>query len=314
MAVPTISLVTPNSGPTRGRYLVVIDGSNFRLPPAPPPTGPTSGSFLRTVSVQFGGKPAADVQVLTSGKLCCLAAPYQGSADQADPIPSVAVRVANLDNNGVEIPGENVTLASAFTYARQRLDAASHLQYVVRTLVRELKRHVLPNVSVSVSTDYDDEVGDQLDLTYLSQLPALAINGPDLRENREYSLNKGEAIEGAEGFDTPRKPRTVDLLFTMIGAADSVMVLLNLQDAVERYFEANKKLVVDRNPDNPAGGIVDYELWLVGDPSVELAPSNSNVRYFSGAFEVRGYDLEMETELRTQEVTTDPMLETGGLS
>jgi hypothetical protein len=106
----------------------------------------------------------------------------------------------------------------------------------------------------------------------------------------------------------------VDLLFTMIGAADSVMVLLNLQDAVERYFEANKKIAVDRNPDNPLDGSVEYELWLVGDPSVELAPSNSNVRYFSGAFEVRGYDLEMETELRTQEVTADLTLETGGLS
>src|SRR3990172_7365086 len=118
MAVPTITSVTPNSGPTAGRLLVAIAGTNFQLSPTPPP-GPTNGILAPTVRVLFGTELAVNVAVVSSTKLYC----YIPSGDDGP----VDVTVTHLDPLGVPIVGETVTAVAAFTYTRVLLTAQSDL-------------------------------------------------------------------------------------------------------------------------------------------------------------------------------------------
>lgn len=71
MATPTIASVTPAEGHTGGRTLVEIVGTNFRLPTAPAPTGPTSAP-PPSVRVKFGTAEASNVAVFSSSLLSCL--------------------------------------------------------------------------------------------------------------------------------------------------------------------------------------------------------------------------------------------------
>jgi hypothetical protein len=276
MPTPIITSLTPATGPTGGLTLVELLGSGFRLPPAPPLTGPTSAP-RPTVAVLVGGRPATSVGVLAAGRL------------------TFDVVVRNLGDDGVPIVGEEAVRSGAFTYAQPRLASESDLTRLVRTLLRELKRQVLDNVVLTVQTDFDAETGDELHLAQLAALPGLVLVGPELVEDRFYSLNRlPEAPAGPGAFTRRRVPYTVDLGFTLVGTSDHTVELLNLMAATELFFHRNKCLELDRDPANPAAGRVRYELDLTpgGDLKVSSQPNESNVRSFSGAFVVRGFDLE----------------------
>jgi len=286
MAAPTITSMVPATGPAGGRTLVELQGSGFRLPLAPPPTGPTAPP-RPTVHVLVGGRAADDVRVIDATRLTFL-------SPLGDPGPA-DVAVQNVDDAGQPIPGEEATRAGGFAYVQPKLALEADLTRLVRTLLRELKRQVHPNVSLTVQTDFDAETGDELHLTELAKLPGLVLVGPELSENRFYSLNKSpEHPLGADGFSRLRVPYTVDLGFTLVGVSDHTTELLNLMAAMELFFHRNKFLELDRDPANPTTGQVRYELDLTpgGDLKVSSQPNESNVRSFSGAFVVRGFDLE----------------------
>lgn len=213
-----------------------------------------------------------------------------GDAGPAD------ILLQNLDDDdGMPIAGEATTLPGSFTYLLPPLVAESDLARLVRTLLRELKRQVLPNVSLTVQTDYDAESGDELHIAELASLPALVLVGPELREDRFYSLNQLPEVPGPSGTVLRRRvPYTVDLTFTIIGASDHTVELLNLMAATQLFFHKNKFLEMDRSASNPLGGFVLYEMDLApdGDLRVTSQPNESNVRSFSGSFVIRGFDLE----------------------
>src|SRR5262245_23027235 len=104
MAVPSISSITPSSGPTGGSLLVEIAGDGFRLP---------TSSDVPSVRMLIGGRAGRDVRVLAVDRLTCLAP----AADAG----SVDVTLQNLDADGVVVPGEEVTAAQAFTYVLPQL-------------------------------------------------------------------------------------------------------------------------------------------------------------------------------------------------
>lgn len=286
MPVPTIDSLTPSTGPTGGRTLVELLGSGFRLPPAPPGKGPT-GPLPRTVEVVVGGRRAADIRVIGEGRLTFLTPLHDaGPAD---------VVVRNLADDGTPLPGEEATLAGGFTYVQPRLAVESDLTRLVRTLLQEIKRQVLPNVSLTVQTDFDAETGDELHLTELASLPGLVLVGPELAENRFYSLNRQPEVGAGGGLVARRRvPYTVDLGFTLVGVSDHTTELLNLMAATELFFHRNKHLEMDRDPQNPLSGRVRYEMDFTpdGDLRVTSQPNESNVRSFSGSFVIRGFDLE----------------------
>lgn len=286
MPAPSVTSLNPPSGPTGGRTLVDVEGAGFRLPSPPPSSGPTPPP-RPTVQILVGGREATQVRVRTPGRLTFLTP--VGDAGAAD------IVVRNLDDEGVPIAGEEATLAAGFAYQLPALSAESDLARLVRTLLRELKRQILPNVSLTVQTDFDAQTGDELHIAELASLPALVLVGPELREDRFYSLNQLPETAGAAGTVLRRRvPYTVDLGFTLVGASDHTVELLNLMAATELFFHKNKFLEMARDASNAGAGRVRYEMDFApdGDLRVTSQPNESNVRSFSGSFVIRGFDLE----------------------
>ena len=286
MTSPSITSVTPTSAPPGGGILLEIFGAGFRIPAPANAAGPTS-SPAPTVRVLVGGQASRDVRVIAPDRLICVAPPgHVGVTD---------VLVENLDDDGEAIPGEQVIAPRALTYTRPPLTGEADLTRVVRTLIQELKRQVLANVVLTVQTDFDPETGDELHLSHIAELPALVLIGPELSENRFFSVNQlPEVATGIDRFAQRRVPYTVDLGFTVIGVSDHTTELLNLMAATQLFFHRNKVLELDRDPADVAAGRVPYEMDFTpdGDLKVTSQPNEANVRSFSGRFVVRGFDLE----------------------
>jgi hypothetical protein len=239
------------------------------------------------IRVLVGGRAARDARVFSSDRLTCIVP--AGDAGPTD------VVVQNLDATGAPIPGEQAIAPGAFTYVRQALGVETDLTRLVRTLLQELKRQVLDNVVLTVHTDFDADVGAELQLAQIAHLPALVLVGPELSEDRFFSLNQLPEIATRPGqFAQRRVPYTVDLGFTVIGVSDHTTELLNLLAATQLFFHRNPYLELDRDPEDPDAGRVRYEMDVArdGDLKVTSQPNESNVRSFSGRFLVRGFDLE----------------------
>jgi hypothetical protein len=263
----------------------------MRLPPPPPASGPTTGALPQTVEIRIGGMPATRVLVRDDAGVTiatCLTPP--GTPGPAE------ILLQNLDGAGVPIAGEAMLLPGAFTYERPALTTESSLTRLVRTLLRALKAQVLENVNLTVHTDFDASPEDGLHLAAVARLPALVLAGPELRQNRAYSMNQQpvRALPGGEGFAVHRVPYTVDAGFTLIGITDRTAELLNLMSLCTLFLHKNKHLVMAREPNAPEAGHVAYEMDFApgGQFQVRSQPNESNVRHFVGELVVRGFDID----------------------
>ena len=293
MAVPTLTGITPTSGPTAGGDLVRISGTGL----------------------------AAQVVVLFDG----LAGEVLGIRDEAGASVAdvrtpphaegtVDVVLRNLDDTGEPVPGEEATLSGAYRFLRPRIVAESDLTRLVRTLLRELKRQVLANVSMTVSVDYDDTTVDGMNVVAISKLPSLVLSGPRVAEDRFFSTNEPheDVVAGAAGPELVRRrpPYTVDLVFTLTAASDRTVELLNLMAAVATFLNRNRWVEMPRDPAEPAAGVARWEMDPDGDFQTRL-DGPDDVRAFTCGLVVRGFDLDeglpldvgravVETELQTE--------------
>jgi len=277
MSIPSIASISPSAGPTAGNLLVEVLGAGFQL----------SAGDTCTVGVLVGGRSAREVRIVSSQQLTCIVPP-------ADAGPADLV-VQNLDTSGAPIPGEEAIAPGAFTYVPQPLAIEADLTRLVRSLLQELKRQVLDNVVLTVHTDFDAGVGAELHLVQIARLPGLVLVGPELAENRFFSINQlPEVATGPDQFAQRREPYTVDLGFTLIGVSDHTTELLNLMAAAQLFFHRNPYLELDRDPADLDAGRVRYEMVVARDGELKVTsqPNDSNVRSFSGRFVVRGFDLE----------------------
>lgn len=302
MSVPTIVGVSPATGHTGGRLRVAITGTGFQLPPTPPPSGPVPVPNP-SVEVLFGTLKADDVRVLTSGLLHVL-------TPISDP-GAVSVTVRNIDQAGVLVPGETVTAAGAFTYARPQLVTTpaggagslpeTDLARCVRTLLRELRRQILDNVQTTTNTDFAED--GTAEVAVLSKLPGIVLIGPALRENRFHSTNERRKVPQGGGLTLEmRPPYTVDLVFQLVGVDDNTITGLNLQHEVTAFFQRNKFLRMLRDP-TVAGDYVQFEMEIEPDGDFDFntpSPGNSNIRSFAGTFVIRGLDLDDRDMSRVQ--------------
>jgi hypothetical protein len=291
MAIPTITSIQPMRGPASGQTLLTIAGTGMRLPPPPPASGPTMGALPQAAAIRISGLPATRVLVRedAGGTIAtCLTPP--GAPGPAD------ILLQNLDGAGQPISGEAVLLPGAFTYERAALATESSLTRLVRTLLRALKAQVIENVNLTVHTDFDSSPEDGLHLAAVARLPALVLAGPELRQNRAYSMNQQpvRALRDAEGFAVYRVPYTVDVGFTLIGITDRTAELLNLMSLCTLFLHKNKHLAVPRDPNAPDAGHVAYEMDFApgGQFQVRSQPSESNVRHFAGELVIRGFDID----------------------
>lgn len=291
MSIPTITSITPTQGPTLGDFSVGIVGTNFRMPSL----GVTQGN---TVAVTVDGKEV-DAQVFDATFIVILMPEHDTG--------KVDIVVQNLDDDGAPIAGEVATFSQGFTYLMPIMttDNEGDLARVVRVLIREIKKKFMAaEVTYAVSTDYDEVTGDELHVTKFAKLPGISLMGPDLVENRFYSINDQPSISDPAsqldeennpiGFVTTRVPYTVDLLFVLIAASDNKSELLNMMANFTMFMHHTKFLVMDRDADDPSKGSVKYEMDFQpeGHPRAAMSANNSNVRSFEAKIVIRGFDIE----------------------
>lgn len=303
MAVPTISGVSPSTGATFGRPVVVVRGTGFRLPPDPPDSGTVGGDVPATVLVLFGAVAAGDVRVWSSTVMSCRAPVFSGDAardsdgDLVDPLPAtVAVTVKNLNDAGVPISGEVAVRAGAFTYQRAAPRAQpGAVKLAIRALILFLRRHVAQEVAVYTHTDYDDSVGDALNIAHLARLPGVALT--EIRVQRDRRATTEHAPAGASpdvafSWGRRRAPQVVDLIVSAVGAAASMDELLDLGDALLRVLREEPWLEVK---DQSGAALAILPLEPVGDLAFGNKAPESNLVAFRGQVAVRGLLLESDS-------------------
>ncbi len=288
MAVPTIASISPTTGRAGGQQIVTILGTGFRLPNAPPASGPAP-TPPASVRVTFGTRTAPRVLVLSTTELRVI-------TPAGVPGAAVAVAVQNLDPDGVAISGELVTSAGAFTFRRPDYTSKEWaLQRVVRAVIRLMKEQFLENTVHTTNTDFDSDTSDGLNIVEVSSLPACVVAGPEVRENRFFSQND-RRFEAGPGGSVEALPVawTADLVFTIAILSSSAMELLAMLEAFPVLVNANDFLTIDRSRTDPSLGTVSWEMDFAagGDPRVMNTPNNSNVRCFTAQIEVRGVDLD----------------------
>ncbi len=273
MPVPSIADVSPASGLSRGDQFVRVKGENFAA----------------AVAVRFG---EAEAEVLFVGD--DVGASFADVRTPTHAPGRVAVRVVNLDADGVPVPGEETVSPEAYRYERYDIVQESDLARMVRTLLQRLKAYLLANTSISVSVDYDDTVEDGLDLTAMASLPSLVLSGPRLAENRFYSENvlRETVVDGSAGPEVVRNrpPYTADLSFTITVASDRTAELLNLMAAMATFLHQSRWLEMARDADNAAAGTVRWEMDPEGDFRAALDNPN-DVRAFTCGLVIRGVDV-----------------------
>jgi hypothetical protein len=246
MAIPTITSVSPNSGYTMGRKVIVITGTNFKQ------AAPAPNAAVPTVKVLFGTAPALDVQVISSTIVEC--------SSPVHDVGVVSVSLSNLNSNGTVIVGETATYSS-FTYKRQDFSAPSDLQRVVAELILDMRRQIIDNVVITTHLDYDDYTADKLNTVAIAQLPSIALYGPTLEENRLFTRTEREVVNTTGNvWEVRRIPKSVDLKFRVTIVSQTTQELLNLTMAVQRYFERNYWITVLRDPSNPGLGSTKIQL------------------------------------------------------
>ena len=295
MAVPTLTGISKASGPAGGGDLVRITGSGF----------------AEQVSVRFGD---AEAEVLSVREEA--GASVADVRTPAHQPATVDVVLINLDPDGNPVPGEQATLPGAYRFLRSRLADESDLTRLVRTLLRELKRQIVENTSITMSVDYDDTTIDGLNVVALSRLPSLVLSGPRMDEDRFFSINepREEIVAGPEGPEVLRRrpPYTVDLVFTLTAASDRTVELLNLMAAVATFLNRNRWVEMARDPDDPESETVRWEMDPEGEFRTRL-DEGDDVRVFTCGFVVRGFDIDEGWPLDIGREVLEPELDTSAI-
>jgi len=298
MAIPTITAVAPGSGPTTGQNIVKIDGSNFRLPDTPPAEGPLGGPAQRTIKITIGGIVSDWAHAVDAGIIYARVPEWRGDYKLTFPV-ALDVRIANLDNTGAEIPGENATLLNGYAVTRPSLAAESYLQRVIGELVTMMRRHLLVDVYLTASRDYNANPSNPDIARLFAKLPCVHLGGPHTTLNRFYSVNREDYEEDPADPNMwlrKKEPVTVDLEFRVVGWAANMRQLSSLGQAVVIMFRDVKWIEILKDPAQPLLGTVRYELEMpfTGQPDYNTAPSTDDLRNFRAVVQIRGVHIDPE--------------------
>jgi hypothetical protein len=292
MAKPTLTSISPASGPASGGDLVTL-----------------RGAFGARVAVRFGDVLAIVVSVRDEGGVSIAQVRTQAHAEAV-----VDVTLSNVDAASNVLVGESVALAGSYRFLRPRIVREADLTRLIRALLRELKRQVLDNVSLSVAVDFDDTPLDGLDVTAIAKLPSLVLSGPRIKENRFYSTNtlEEEIVAGPSGLEIHRRrpPFTVDLEFAITGASDRSVELLNMMTAVAAFLDRNRWLSMDRDPADATKGAVRWEMDASGELQTNLE-GKDDVRAFTWGLVIRGFDVDEGLPLDIGKAVADGGAEVG---
>lgn len=284
MAVPTITLITPAVIFTGGQ-MVTITGTNFQVP-YPPPT--TSTGVLPppnpTVAVTVAGRSARNVRVLSSTSLTCIVAPLDTST-------AVSVVVQNLDEDGEAVVGETVTVSNKLKAQRADLAIEAGVTRLERALIVELRRQVIENVLKTAAVDYDGTPGGVFDVPDVGALPALAIQGPQIVDNRFFDTDLGLFTVSGSDFTRRRTAKTINLTYRFVAMDNKQVRNMNLLTLMLQFLQNNPFIELRRDDSDPSSSVF-YELAQVGEFTTFTGSSNSDIRGFSGSLVIRGFQVE----------------------
>ncbi len=292
MASPIITTVVPTTGPTSGGDAVRLTGTGF---------GPR-------VAVEIGGRCQVVALRREADGTSVLDVRTPAHADAV-----VDVLLQNLDQADQPVANENTRLTSAYRFLRPRLAREADLTRLVRTLLRELKRQVIANVSLATSVDYDDGLSVGV---ALASLPALVVTGPTVRENRIYGTN----VPVVDAVVTPTGPElrrrrpafTADLEFRLTGGSERTVELLTLMAAVATFLNRNRWIEMARDPEDSGAGMARWDLDMVGEFRTAL-DGPDDVRAFTCGFVVRGFDVDEGLPIDFTKTVVSPQLDTEAL-
>ena len=292
MSVPTITTIAPAAGPTGGRQLVTITGTNFRLPT------PYAGTGVApvpdpTVSVTFGGVAATDVQVAAATEVTCLTP--VGDHGVAGAPKACAVVVSNLDDDGDVIAGEVATRATGYTYQLAKLTVASDLERVTKTLIAEFARQVCPTAVTIVDTDYDSDTVDGLNIPDTAKQPCVVIQGPQMVHAPQWGEASGGVIEDVVDATHAnlRAPAVwMDLIYAITVITDSTATLHRLMADGREFLRRAPTLPVLRDASDATQGYVEFQIWPTEEPRNTTVPRLSNLKTFTFGVIVHGVPLE----------------------
>ena len=277
MPAPTVTAISPTSGLTGGGSLVTITGTDFETDISIP------------VIVTFGSVPATDVRVTSTTQLTCL----PPAAPIADTANSLVVSVSVQNTGGVNVG--TGTLAAAYTYRRPDLTVRSHLTETIVTLLRRMKQQILKNCAWTTSVDYDVTTADLLNRVELAKLPAVILVGPVLEPHTVVPYNAQTLTftgVGPDDYQRRERPHPTSLLFEVRLISASKEEITNLLQHCVGFLQRNRLLSVNRDPLNPAAGVVPYPLLPVEEFRYEARPSRANVLEAVASWRVEGVLLE----------------------
>jgi hypothetical protein len=321
VTAPTVSSLLPAVGHTGGRCVTALTGTGFNLPPPPSPTGVVPDP-IPTVSVTFNGVPALDVAVQDSTLIYALT-PISPTytllpSGQRDWGPGfVDVVVQNLDPlTGLPVPGESVTLTSAFEYRRPDLSAESHATTTFACFMAELARQVCPTVDYARHTDWSDG-GASIDLGQIAKMPALLVVDMEMQDSVQRPQGPQAVDYGDGNFARVREPEAVDIVGTIIGVAETTVEIQNMALGAKLFFKKNARLAVPRSSTaldvqtgayDTSGGTISYTIeFQITDPiKFTAGGNNSNVKTFAFAYAIRGVLIESWPGVMEQGVSDTP--------
>jgi len=285
MAIPTITSITPNHGASGGGNFIEIVGTGFRTI-TPPAHGYVGATVIPTVRVLFGGFEAPVVQVWSSTVLGVEPPPCLLDADLSH-FPPVNIRVQNLDDDGVVIPGEDVLATEAYTYEREPLrmptmGMESPFARVTRALLRLIKRQVIAQSGIQTHTDYSP---DGI-VVPTAQVPSLFLTNMRVIEDAYGYENEGYWASQQDGSALYWPAPTMHTVtYDVLGASDFELEYMALMGAARKLTRRNGYLVLPA--DVPVGVDIRMPLVMLDDPSAGAGDRNSNLNVFLAAIEVR---------------------------
>ena len=298
MAIPTISSLTANAGPSGGYAFVVVEGTNFNPPETPATEGPTESTSV-PISVTFGGMLALQIFPVSATEIWVLTPPFHGTPVD-DPIPAVDVTVTNLDINGDPISGETVTLTGGYTYRRPVIHSTSGnatalphpIALVTAGLINSLRRQVFMNVVATTHIDYAEPGVLALNI---AKVPALVVQGPNISKDLDYTHNELDVIPVNGTISNVHQPPDVLRLgYSFLCVTDNEQELLNIMGSFQIFFMKEKYLKVQVNPLDIAQGYANLVMQLTQFPQATTTPSDNNLRVWIASAEIRGVEIHLD--------------------
>lgn len=310
MAVPTITSIDPTAGSSKGTNLVKIYGTNFSIATPPTAEGYHGGPEQQTVSVKFEGVEADWAGAASDTLIFCRASRWSGSYD-ALPI-NADVRVANLDANGVEVPGENATLLDAYTIDRPQI-IGSTVQSLCEELIALFRRLFLENTHITMSryfvedTAFLDRVRAEVPVVYLVG-PSLSRDGLRTRYRREAYEDPLDSLR----YEQKAPPVYVVMNFDVRCYADNSQHAMGMQQQLALLFR-------DVGYFSFQGRDLEFRMPFNQYPSVINVPNQSDLQSVRCGLSIRGVQVDDETGTMVERGTIvfendgDPIIELQGL-